>query len=242
MNLVAAGGHVDTLVDHVVSCNELVLVRCQQQSIWCGHCHCPHVVVRPPRDAAVAPPISTDLLRCTTLADRPTFDTTMTRDGFPVRTASVGVQPQSSHCSDRLSRVRVAGRCRNLAYVARLACRAPPSSPQLLEGAWRESFLDGLIACARATVCEQLVDAQHASRTRDYRACCVAYPPAVHGRTASWPGALCPARYRAIATCLISSTIRPLCALMGASGREIAGDQYDRYTLRRRCESFVIVF
>ena len=55
MNLVGAGGHVDIHVDHVVSCNEL---GSDHVSIimhrWRQH-HCSHVVLQPPRDAAVAP-------------------------------------------------------------------------------------------------------------------------------------------------------------------------------------------
>ena len=108
MNLVAAGGHVDTLVDHVVSCNEL---GSDHVSIimhrWRQH-HCSHVVLQPPRDAAVAPPIGADLLPRAAVADRPRFDTTMTLDDCPVRTASVDVWPQTIHCADRLSRACVA--------------------------------------------------------------------------------------------------------------------------------------
>ena len=88
VNLVTAGGHVDTLVDHVVSCNEL---GSDHVSIimhrWRQH-DCSHVVLQPPRDAAVAPPIGADLLPRAAVADRPRFDTTMTLDSCPVRTAS----------------------------------------------------------------------------------------------------------------------------------------------------------
>ena len=97
MNLVAAGGHVTTCGWHVITCNEL---GSDHVSIimhrWRQH-RCSHVVLQPPRDAAVAPPISTDLLPSATVADRLRFDTTMTLDGCSVRTASVDVWPQSIH-------------------------------------------------------------------------------------------------------------------------------------------------
>ena len=97
MKPLGRGGHVPTFQPPRGQLKRTRLVPRQQQSARWRHCHCSHVMLRPPRDAAMAPPISTDLLPCATVADRPRFDTAMVIDGCPVRTASVGVRPQSIH-------------------------------------------------------------------------------------------------------------------------------------------------
>ena len=157
------GGHVPTARPPRGQLKRTRLGPCQQQSARWRHCHCSRVLLRPPRDAAMPTPISTDIVPRAAVADRSRFDAIIIVDGCLVRTASVGVRPQSSHCADRLSRARVADSCRSVASIIGLVCRERPSSRQLLGEAWRAPGLDGRIACGCATVRVRLVDARRAS-------------------------------------------------------------------------------
>ena len=95
------------------------------------------MLLLPPRDAAMAPPIGTDLVPRASVADRSRFDANIILDGCPVRTASIGVRSQSSHCTDRLLRARVTDRFHSVANSTGLVRRERPSSGQLLQEAWR---------------------------------------------------------------------------------------------------------
>ena len=95
----------------------------------------------------MAPPIGTDLVPRASVADRSRFDANIILDGCPVRTASIGVRSQSSHCTDRLLRARVTDSFHSVASITGLVRRERPSSGQLLQEAWRAPGLDGRIAC-----------------------------------------------------------------------------------------------
>ena len=74
MNLVAAGGHVDTAVDHVVTCNELG----SDQAIiimhrW-RHCCCCHMLLLSSHAAAPARVFGADILPHAYVAGRTTVD------------------------------------------------------------------------------------------------------------------------------------------------------------------------
>ena len=74
MNLVAAGGHVDTAVDHVVRCNELGSDHVSIIMHRWRHCHCCHMLLLPPRAAATARAVGADIVPRAYVAGRTTVD------------------------------------------------------------------------------------------------------------------------------------------------------------------------
>ena len=109
------------------------------------------MLLLPPRDATMAPPIGTDLVPQVSVADRSRFDAIIILDGCLVRTVSGGVPTQSSLCLDRLSRtcvwqVAAAACSASSAWSVErvLVCRARPRSQQLFDEALRDAGLNGV--------------------------------------------------------------------------------------------------
>ena len=188
-NLVAAGGHVDTFHGPRGQLKRTRLGPCQQQSARWRHSHCSHLLPRPPRDAATAPPISTDLLSCAAVADRSRFDAIILFDGCPVRIQRALACRSNPTTALTIFRTPV-WQTAAAAWPATStwngeSVRAHSSSWTKHGGrpAWWSHH-----ARSDATVGVRLVDARKASGRSQQRACCVTYPTVVNGRRASWPG------------------------------------------------------